>query len=109
MLQAASIGPRRPSRPAAAGERQRAICGAAGRAPRFQFVVVDDAQRPLHNWNPQVEMADAEAAPAPVAAIETREGYRNLTEDGGVQLKTLSEGTGAQPKEGEEVVGERQC
>lgn len=54
-------------------------------------------------------MADAEAAPAPVAAIETREGYRNLTEDGGVQLKTLSEGTGAQPKEGEEVVGERQC
>ncbi|KAA0160124.1 hypothetical protein FNF28_05552 [Cafeteria roenbergensis] len=49
-------------------------------------------------------MADAEAAPAPAAAIETREGYRNLTEDGGVQLKTISEGSGAQPKEGEEVV-----
>jgi len=43
------------------------------------------------------------------AAEETAfslEGYRNITEDGGVKLKTIEEGTGAKPAVGEEVIGE---
>lgn len=45
-------------------------------------------------------------ADATTATTEATEGYTNLTDDGGVQIKVHSEGNGTKPRTGEEVIGE---